>query len=935
MTFIQKDISEKLTEAVEYYENAREILLEAGLDRLAEKVSEDLEAVQSFAREDMDFDALGEEIRKFKSVVIRANNTEKDDYESVKDKVSLLRKGAGATLSQLRSVYFTDSLVNQVELMQQTYPGGTMLLDILLKFKEIYGMKKRDKNLVDYNDIEHYAIEILKNDLVSEEYKEKFKYIFIDEYQDSNYLQEAIIWRVKREDNLFMVGDIKQSIYRFRLAEPGIFKETYRNYQQDSENSCKIDLNENFRSKKDVIDGINHVFSNLMEDYDENAALYEGNPMDEDVHYPVTLHVVDSSATEEEIDEELQDMKNAELEALAASKVIKDSIGLPIFDHKKDIERKLEKKDIVILMRGVRNTADIFYKILSENDVPAYLDDNSGYFDTLEITTFLDLLRVIDNKQQDIPLLSVLRSPIFGFSIDDLIKIRLLDKSTSYFKALEKYASEGEEEHLRKGIGEFFEKLHAWKKESSYTPIHEFVWNLMTRTGYYAFVGAMPGGVQRQANLRAFVDKTLAFGSKGNNTIFGLLRYIEIIGDRQIETGQVSLLSENDDLVRIMTIHKSKGLEYPMVVVCGLGKRFVSDKMKKIGSIHKDLGFAMTFVDPQKHWYKKTLGESAILEMNSREAMEEEVRILYVAATRAMDKLVLMGTVKDGQKFREKMELGMSGKSTYLDLLAPCLAESDIRTTFHSRESLGAYLSLEEAEKKDILAELRAYAEDRDEELEEYVDQVLSYRYEHKKALKVRSKFSVSELNGKGKKNLTLEQPIFAAGKTVLTGAEKGTIIHTVMEHLDFREAYGRLLLSEEECRSYVSQFVSLLVDRDILTEEEASHVSSQKIAYFFKSEIGRRSAEATLLHKERAFNILTEYEGTEVMVQGIIDCYFQEGDDIVLLDYKTNYSTMGIEELYREQMALYGEALEKGIGRKHKEAYLYLFSEDREVKIQ
>ncbi len=204
-----------------------------------------------------------------------------------------------------------------------------------------------------------------------------------------------------------------------------------------------------------MIDGINHVFSNLMEDYDENAALYEGNPMDEDVHYPVTLHVVDSSASEEEIDEELQDMKNAELEALAASKVIKDSIGLPIFDHKKGIERKLEKKDIVILMRGVRNTADIFYKILSENDVPAYLDDNSGYFDTLEITTFLDLLRVIDNKQQDIPLLSVLRSPIFGFSIDDLIKIRLLDKSTSYFKALEKYASEGEEEHLRKGIGEF------------------------------------------------------------------------------------------------------------------------------------------------------------------------------------------------------------------------------------------------------------------------------------------------------------------------------------------------------------------------------------------------------------------------------------------------------------------------------------------------
>ena len=935
--FILSDVEGKLKEAGTYLEKARSLLALSGLDRLAGKVANDIEALEEIRRvSQKDFDQLREILSAYKHTDVRANKDEKEDYEEIKGRVLELRKGARALVSQVRNKYLIDPLEDQVELMNQTYPHGRMLLCVLRRFKDIYGSHKAEKNVLDFNDIEHHAIEILKNKEVAKEVREKYRYIFIDEYQDSNYLQEAIISRIKGENNLFMVGDIKQSIYRFRLAEPAIFRDTYRQYSKEQELSRKIDLNENFRSKAGIIDGINGIFRHVMEDYDDEAALYEGNPQERDIHYPVELHIVDSTKKSDgEVDAELLEMQNAELEALAAVKVIKESLGKSIFDHKKGEVRPLEKKDMVILMRGVKNTADIFYRVLSANDVPAYLDENSGYFDTLEIITFLDLLKVIDNRQQDIPLLSVLRSPIFEFSVEDLIRIRLEDKENAYFQAFEGYSRKGEDPVLKGKIKDVLHMLAAWKIKASYTPIHEFAWELMTETGYYAFVGAMPGGVQRQANLRAFVDKALAFGRKGNNTIFGLLRYIQMIGERKIEMGQVHLLSENDDLVRIMTIHKSKGLEYPMVIVSGLGRRFVSDVPKKTGSIHKDLGFAMTYVDASRHWYKKTLGEHAIYEQHNREAMEEEIRILYVAATRAKDKLVLMGTVKDCEKFREKMDLGMGGRSSYLDVMTPYLRDNDIHLVFHDRESLGAYLMNRDVEKIQIPHVLREYENRSDRKLKEEVHRILSYRYQNQDALAVRSKFSVSELNGKVKKKLTLEQPVFAGGRTGLTGAERGTIMHTVMEHLDFKEAYAHLDSSEDQCHRHVEDFIAQLVRREILTEEEASHVFVEKVVNFFKSPVGRRSALAKKLQKEKSFNILTDYRGTEVMVQGIIDCYFEEEGELILLDYKTNYSSEGIEKLYRRQMDLYAEALEKGEGRYPKETYLYLFSQDRQVKME
>ncbi|MEG0156571.1 MAG: UvrD-helicase domain-containing protein, partial [Anaerovoracaceae bacterium] len=857
------------------------------------------------------------------------------DYEEVKSAVSDLRKKGKDVLAKVKERYFAEPLEEQIALIRKTYPSAKFLKELLLGFHQAYGEKKREKNLVDFNDIEHFAIEILKNKEAAAEYREKFQYIFIDEYQDSNYLQEEIINQIKRENNLFMVGDIKQSIYRFRLAEPGIFKEKYERYKKSGKQSVKFDLNENFRSKKSIIDGVNDIFSGLMEDYTPEVALHLGRNDPRDIHYPVELHLV-NGATEldEEIDETLLEMKKNELEALAACKLIEDAVGELFYDHKAEVERRLTKRDIVILMRGVKNTADIFYDVLKANNIQAYIDDNSGYFDTIEILTFLDLLRVINNKNQDIPLLSVLRSAIFGFTIDELIQIRLEHREGSYYEALTHYVQCGTKAALAEKISSVFTQISAWSREAIYTPLEDFVWMLMSQTGYYSYVGALPGGDQRQANLRTFVDKTLSFREGGSNSIFSLLRYIEAIGKKKIDIGQINLMSEKDDVVRIMTIHKSKGLEFPMVIVSGLGKRFNRDNRSKVGSMHKDIGFALSYVNHKDRWYKTTLLEQIIAAKKAAESLEEEIRVLYVAITRAKDKLVLMAGVNDLADRLEKYDQGVTGKSCFLDLIYPQLEKSQIEVFTHDRNSLGQYIQGSTGKEMVMASLLEDYAKNRNEQLKEQVHHLLSYRYPMEHELGVKSKFSVSELNyvtnQESRLKVALNEPEFTKEKRDFTGVEKGTLMHKVMEHLDFSAVYQHLLKSREEGFSYVSRFILSLVSQELLLPKEAEAIDRNKIMAFFDSPIGIRAAKAEKLYKEKAFNILHDHQGTEIIVQGIIDCYFEEKGELVLLDYKTNYATEEVRETYRAQIDLYKEALEKTEGKPVKEAYLYLFSKGR-----
>lgn len=945
MKEIMNSIQNTILKAAELYDDAGYTLEVNGLKILGEKNRKDVEAIKSMSARS-DFYDIGMEIEKFKVNTMRATKEEREGYETVKEQVMALRNKGKKLLKGVYDGYFSVSLEEHVENMRQTYPSGLMLLEILSSFRKTYSVKKKEKNKIDFNDVEHFAIEILKDPRVNEECREKFRYIFIDEYQDSNYLQETIIGSICRENNVFMVGDVKQSIYRFRLAEPDIFRNKYESYKNGKAMCKKIDLNENFRSKSTIIEGINKIFFRLMENYDNDAALNPGIASSDDVLYKTEVHVVDGAPERDEITDELSEWKSIELEALASVQVIKDALGEPIYDLKTETVRPLEKKDIVVLFRGAKNTADIFYKVLSANGIASYMDDNSGYFDTMEILTFINLLKVIDNKRQDVPLLSVLRSPIFSFSIEELINIRLSNKDGSYYHALAVYGdTAGKDEdkfnsndELKDKINKTMEIIECWKKRASYTPLEEFVWQIMNESGWYAYVGTLVGGKQRQGNLRVFVDKTMEF-VKGNNVgIYALLRYIQVIGNRKIETGQVSLMSENDDLVRIMTIHKSKGLEFPMVLICGLGKRFVKERGEKTGSIHKNLGFGMTKVNLKDRSYKRTINQKAIVDRNKAEAMKEEIRILYVAMTRAKDKLVLMGSVDKYKDKKEKMEFGFLTDSSYLDMLLPVANKTGIGVRIHNRDTLSTFVTGEEQNNRDVMADIDKYMGNRNIDLKEKIHRILSYEYPGNRDLLVKSKFTVSEINGKTKETLALRTPLFAmevSEKKQFTAAEKGTLIHLVMENLDFKDTLKVLDSNGEfEARKKIRSCVNDMEARGQFTREEVSAINIESILHFFQTDLGKRAAKATKIKKEQIFNMMIEHNGSKVMVQGMIDCYFEENNEIVLIDYKNSASDFMIEEKYKEQIRLYSEAIEKGEGKKPKEAYLYLLAQKKYVSI-
>ena len=331
-----------------------------------------------------------------------------------------------------------------------------------------------------------------------------------------------------------------------------------------------------------------------------------------------------------DIDEELKNLIKAEKEALCAVKLIRDNLGQPIFDSKKGEQRPLEKRDIVILMRGIRNYGDIFYKILADNDIPAYIDDSDGFFDTLEINSFLSALYVMDNPKQDVQLLTLMRSEMLGFSIEEMVKIRIEFKYGSYYDAFSKYAVSGKDESLRAKCRGALEKISDWRQLSRLMPLDKLIWKLLLDTGFYLAMGAMPSGSQRQANLRALVDKALAYRTSGGGSLYGFIRYVEAIKENKVSMGQVKLLGEKDDLVRIMTIHKSKGLEFPMVLLSGYCRKLTYSTSGKAPVIHKDLGIGFPIVDWENRWYKTTLLQSMIKDRFRREEVEEEKRILYL-----------------------------------------------------------------------------------------------------------------------------------------------------------------------------------------------------------------------------------------------------------------------------------------------------------------
>ncbi|MEG1583771.1 MAG: helicase-exonuclease AddAB subunit AddA, partial [Anaerovorax sp.] len=697
------DIERGLKLAVSAFTKVGEILEDNGLSSLVPKSKEELELVERIllSFETGDFEESLGLLSRIKYPQFRVSKEEKEVYEELKEAVSYVREDGKAQIKRLVNQYGIRSLDDYIGEMNGTYRGAFYLGKLVEDFNQLYREKKEEKKLIDFSDIEHYALDILKDDRVAGEYGEKFQYIFVDEYQDSNIVQETLISRIKGLNNLFMVGDVKQSIYKFRLAEPEIFIEKYKAFQQDHTGyDQKIDLNMNFRSKGKIIDSVNDIFSHIMQkessglDYDKGAALYQGVDYKGDLDYPVELHLVDDKVPEDQdLDEEIAEMKRAEVEAFAAASILKESVGKKIYDGKKQTVRTLEKKDMVILLRGARGVADIYAEALLKEGIPSFLDTGDGYFDTVEIEVFMNLLRVMDNDKQDIPLLSVLRSPIFGFTVSELIEIRLAERKTAYFQAFRTYLETGESKDLKEKVADTLGKIEKWAKESTFMPFDDFLWRIIRETGYYEYVGAIPGGQQRQANLRALVDKAVQFQSTQNKGLFQFIKYIEAIKKEKVPMGQVKLLGENDDVVRIMTIHKSKGLEFPMVLLGGLGKMFIKGSRNGVVSLHKDIGIGIPAIDGEHHSFKKSIMQMVVEQKKSREDLAEEIRILYVAFTRAMDKLVLLGTLPDVEKSMRTYALqehNLLNGNNYLDFIMPILKDTQVQLYHHDRRGISA-----------------------------------------------------------------------------------------------------------------------------------------------------------------------------------------------------------------------------------------------------
>ena len=659
-------------------------------------MAEELEALAAVR----DFDGMVSRLDGFRlktlSKKIFAETVDFDEsaMADVREMVEQNRAPLKSCAKDLKTAYFYDVFQSIAEDVHAGYPSACFFARALLRYGEIYAEKKREKGLLDFNDIEHNAYEILKDAEAAAFYREKFLHIFVDEYQDSNVIQEALIERLQSGRNLFTVGDIKQSIYMFRLAEPEIFRARYHRYDaltaergEESPSLC-IDLNRNFRSKTGVLDFINQVFYDAMEDYDARAALYPGDSCAERRSVKPLLYLAQTPWDEDgEADDELKLLRKAEKEALAAVKIIRDHLGRTIYDSKARKERSLEKKDIVILMRGMKNYGDLFYKILTENNLPAYVDDNDGFFDTIEINTFMALLALLDNPKQDIPLLTVLRSEIFDFSVEELTAVRIAQKEGSYYQALVSCAGEntGEacgaagaeamarsgrfaDEALREKCAAALRSLRKWSRLASLLPLDELIWELLLETGFYLAMGAMPSGSRRQANLRALVDKALAYQDSQDGSLYGFMEYIDAVKERKVSMGQVKMVGEDDDTIRIMTIHKSKGLEFPMVLLAGYCRKLNYTTIGKGPAVHKTLGLGFPVVHYRESWYRTSITQNVIRAKIRREEAAEEKRVLYVAMTRAKDFLCLLGIEDDPQEAVSRVLAELPKDSSYFSM---------------------------------------------------------------------------------------------------------------------------------------------------------------------------------------------------------------------------------------------------------------------------
>ena len=960
--------------------------------------------------------------------------------EQVKNYRDLAKKVIKALQQDL--AYVSDEkLLNQL-------PDVGHLMENLVKvietFEERYKTAKEEAGVVDYNDLEHLCLELLIEPVINEEgqvqeihYTEVakelsrfYEEVYIDEYQDSNTIQDTLLRAVAEADSnnsatRFMVGDMKQSIYRFRLANPLIFAQKYQEWEKhqgnepsQAKNVC-IDLSQNFRSRENILEGVNDIFEQVMSqnvgelEYDDYAKLKVGNTYEEGnpeglpegaISDAIELHILETKESDEKDKEEekeeddtsVESLKNAEGEALMTAELIHQLLsgkGNPthIFDKDLGSYRPVEPRDIVILLRAPHSKAPIYEKALMSKGIGATSEISNNFFDALEIQTMMSLLKIIDNPLQDIPMITVLRSPIVGVSLDELVYIRKALEEGCFYEALKAYAKGLEAHHI---INQFLEQLEDYRTESSELRTEELLSKLYVETGYYQYVSLLPAGAKKKANLELLKKYASEYEANNNGKLFGLLQYLDKLSQTEKGLEEAKLVSEQENLVRIMSIHKSKGLEFSIVFLCDSGKNFNLEDLKKEVLKHSDLGIAPDYVDTENYVKYPTLPKLAIKHQIKLENTSEEMRVLYVALTRAKEKLFITGTVPNLEKCvaqwqlfasrdtKEIMPLAMKYSSSYLNWIGMSLyahqgvdffrsklgdnpaylfnGKSKWQVKVWQKEKLGSLKEAQQVEmahKRESLMNwdtTKAYS---DYQLD--IEKQLSYQYPHEAAIMLPTKVSVSEVKRRshieslmqemGEKDYIVETPFnfndneevpkpsFIKEKENLVGAKRGTLIHSVFEHWDY--------LKIKEREAIELEIDQLILERK-LEPEVKKVISIGQLVKMSQSEIVQKMRQAKHAEKEKAFIYLApakvvdgKYpQDEEILIQGVIDAYFIDEEGITLLDYKTDYvdktqieaSKEKIKARYKKQLEFYAMALEgiTKISVAHRYIYLYNINE-------
>ncbi|MCL6887413.1 helicase-exonuclease AddAB subunit AddA [Clostridioides difficile] len=970
-----------------------------------------------------------------------------------KEKAKTIRDKTKKSLESIVSATFNKDNDSIREEIKYLYNIVKPISSVVLRFEEEYSNKKREKGIIDFNDIEHFALNILtdvdeKGNIVPSDiavgYRNKFYEIFIDEYQDSNLVQEVLLKAVANTEtpNRFMVGDVKQSIYRFRQAKPELFLQKYNNYNDKKGSSHrKIMLYKNFRSREEVVDAVNYIFENIMNEnigeieYTEKERLNLGANFNVDtdeksiIGGATEIHLIQKdnkldddiindkddriNNKEDEIEEE-EKLDNIQLEARMVGNIIKDLMKVnedgkiqKVYDKGIDGYRPVEFRDIVILLRATSAWAPVFADELMNMDIPTYADVGVGYFDTIEIKTILSLLQIIDNPMQDIPLISVLKSPIFGFTPEDLIDIRVQSKDKIFYEVLKSTAeydgftdsqneNESEfipsEECINKSK-DFLIKLKEFKEKSMYMSTDEFIWYLYTRTGYYAYVGALPGGSQRQANLKVLFERAKQFEETSLKGIFNFVNFIEKLKKSSSDMGSAKTLGENANVVRIMSIHKSKGLEFPVVICSAMGKNFNTQDFKKSILYHHNLGYGPQFVDYERRISFPSIAKEALKSKINIENLSEEMRVLYVAFTRAKEKLIITGSTRNIQDSIKRWSNGIESLDTisqyeilkgknFLDWIMPCVLRHRDLSNLLEEVGLDAVFNVEHNSKwygklwnkNDILVEKKSDEEkesieeilekidvdnpdsDYYSEIEEKLNYIYPYEFSTRKPAtisvteikKIQNNYEEELINTIFEQKVILKKPLFIQNeeeREKISGTERGTVVHLVMEVLDLKN-----VSSVNDIKSQIRGFVS----KGIITEKQASIVNPYKIYKFFASNIGKRMLNAEIINREKSIYAQVNmkdiyiyeklinnddkklYDNESVMLRGIVDAYFEEDNQIVLVDYKTDFvneeNINQIIEKYKKQLDLYADIIETLTGKSVKEKCIYLFGVDEAV---